>query len=279
MAAGLGYKEFTTGDVLTAADANGYLASQVVMVFADATARTAAIASPQEGMISFLKDTNATQYYSGSAWVSISAGSTSPLTTKGDVYTYSTTDARIGVGANGTVLTADSVETTGLKWAAPASGLTLITTASPSSSATTNINNCFSATYQNYVILMSVTGTTDANISMRLRASGTDSSTNYTVQNLTCVGAVVTATRDASATSWIGGFQRASGRSFSTINVSNPFAAAASSVLVTSQDPSGGASQFHEAGAHSTATSYDGITFFVTAGSITGSIRVYGVQN
>ena len=44
-----------------------------------------------------------------------------PLTTKGDVFTFSTLDARLGVGANGTVLTADSAETTGLKWAAPAS--------------------------------------------------------------------------------------------------------------------------------------------------------------
>jgi hypothetical protein len=42
-----------------------------------------------------------------------------PLTTKGDVFTFSTVDARLGVGANGTVLTADSAETTGLKWAAP----------------------------------------------------------------------------------------------------------------------------------------------------------------
>lgn len=71
MAAGLGYKEFSTGDVLTAADANGYLASQVVMVFASAAARTSAIASPQEGMISYLKDTNSTEYYSGSAWTAI----------------------------------------------------------------------------------------------------------------------------------------------------------------------------------------------------------------
>ena len=73
MAAGLGYKEFSTGDVLTAADANGYLASQVVMVFANAAARTSAIASPQEGMVSYLKDTNSTEYYSGSAWTAIGA--------------------------------------------------------------------------------------------------------------------------------------------------------------------------------------------------------------
>lgn len=71
MAAGLGYKEFTTGDVLTAADANGYLASQVVMVFASSAARASAITSPQEGMITFLKDTNSTEYYSGTAYVAI----------------------------------------------------------------------------------------------------------------------------------------------------------------------------------------------------------------
>jgi hypothetical protein len=80
MAAGLGFKEFTTGDVLTAADANGYLASQVVMVFADSAARAAAITSPQEGMITFLKDTNATEYYSGSAYVAVGAASTSGMT-------------------------------------------------------------------------------------------------------------------------------------------------------------------------------------------------------
>jgi len=140
MAAGLGYIEFTTGDVLTAASANGYLASQVVMVFASAAARTSAITSPQEGMISYLKDTNATEYNSGSAWVAIGGGGlSSPLTTKGDVWGYSTTNARIPVGTNGQVLTADSVETLGVKWATPASGggMTLLSTTTLSGTATT----------------------------------------------------------------------------------------------------------------------------------------------
>jgi hypothetical protein len=52
----------------------------------------------------------------------IQAGAVSPLTTKGDLYTFSTSDARLGVGANGTTLVADSSEATGLKWQAPAGG-------------------------------------------------------------------------------------------------------------------------------------------------------------
>lgn len=42
----------------------------------------------------------------------------SPLTTKGDVATFSTADARLAVGTNGQVLSADSGEATGLKWVA-----------------------------------------------------------------------------------------------------------------------------------------------------------------
>jgi hypothetical protein len=106
MAAGLGFKTFTTGEVLTAADTNGYL-MQGVLVFASAAARDAAITSPQEGQFAYLKDTNVTTYYTGSAWTNLdTTGMTNPMTTTGDmVYSSSgSTPARLGIGTTGQVL-------------------------------------------------------------------------------------------------------------------------------------------------------------------------------
>jgi hypothetical protein len=149
--AGAGYKLFNTGDVLTAAQVNTYLNEQTVMVFASAAARTTALTSVlAEGMVSYLQDTNSVQVYNGTAWVAV--GGSSPLTTKGDLYTFSTVDARLGVGTNGHVLTADSAQATGLKWAAPAGGgkvlqvVTGTTTTTVDNSTTTYADTGLTAT-------------------------------------------------------------------------------------------------------------------------------------
>jgi hypothetical protein len=122
MAAGLGFKTFTTGEVLTAADTNGYL-MQGVLVFASAAARDAAITSPQEGQCCYLKDTDAVLTYSGAAWVGFddsNAIQNSIVDAKGDLVAASGADtpARLAVGSNGETLVADSAATTGLRYQA-----------------------------------------------------------------------------------------------------------------------------------------------------------------
>jgi hypothetical protein len=59
--------------------------------------------------------TNTTQIAT-TAFVLANAGSSSPLTTKGDLYTFGSSNTRLPVGADGTTLVADSTQTTGLRW-------------------------------------------------------------------------------------------------------------------------------------------------------------------
>ena len=57
--------------------------------------------------------------YNGSIWVNDTDAGSSPLTTKGDLFTYSTADARLGVGSLNSVLSPNGAETTGLEWKSP----------------------------------------------------------------------------------------------------------------------------------------------------------------
>jgi hypothetical protein len=66
-------KNFLNGYPLPASDINTYLMDQTVMTFASTTARTSAIATPTEGMLTWLEDSNKFSYYTGSAWLDISA--------------------------------------------------------------------------------------------------------------------------------------------------------------------------------------------------------------
>lgn len=61
-----------------------------------------------------------------SKWKPAPAGTASPLTTKGDLYGYDTTNQRIPVGTDGQVLTADSTDDQGVAWKAAASAADVV---------------------------------------------------------------------------------------------------------------------------------------------------------
>ena len=212
MAAGQGFKTFVTGEVLTAGDVNGYL-MQGINVFATTAARDAAITVPAEGQFAFTKDTNGLWYYDGAAWVAsgatgdiegvtagtgISGGGTSGTVTitnsmataidaKGDliVGTGADTFSKLTAGTNGYLLTADSAEATGLKWAAAAggsSGLTKISKTSFSNvaSTTTSFDGVFTSTYDNYMLVMdNMRALSGGSFQFNLRNSASDLTANY----------------------------------------------------------------------------------------------------
>ena len=205
MAAGLGFKTFAVGEVLTAADTNGYL-MQGVLVFASAAARDAAITSPQEGQFAYTKDTNGLWYYDGAAWVAsgatgdiegvtagtgISGGGTSGTVTitnsmataidaKGDlvVGTGADTFSKLTVGANDTVLTADSSTATGLKWASASAGgknFVLLNSGGTALSGSTTTISGISAKDQIFVVISGYSASSYAQAILTVNSS----SSNY----------------------------------------------------------------------------------------------------
>ena len=79
--AGLGFKVWSAGDVLAAADVNGYLMQQSVMVFASSAARSSALGTASaEGMVTWLSDTNVLEAATGTAsWVQVYPATVSSL--------------------------------------------------------------------------------------------------------------------------------------------------------------------------------------------------------
>lgn len=203
---------------------------------------------------------------------------------KGDIIAATAADtvARLAVGANDTVLTADSSTATGLKWAAPSSGgMTLLSTTSLTGSSVT-VSSISTAYNDLYVEIRNMrTSQDDRTVNMRFN---NDTGSNYTYSNIWSNVGSLTNNSGTTTSAFVGKSNSSSSSStFGFCSIRIPLYASTSyrkcySVTFGSTNPSGLQGGFG-AGRFDTASAITEITLLPDAGNFdAGTMLIYGVK-
>jgi hypothetical protein len=219
-----------------------------------------------------------------SGTVTVTNDMATTITTNGDLLygTGSGTYTRRAIGSTGNVLTvAGGIPT----WAAPAassSGLVFLDRQTFSAVSSYSLTSKFSATYDNYRIMLRITAlTSSGRVDTRLRSSTTDNtSSNYRSARVYQLGTSVTGAGDTTgtATSFFYNLERDTQSAFLSMDLYSPFQTEYTSYTGQSSYYYAAYGQHNQvdAGQMSVTTSYDGITFFPPTGTMTGEIYLYG---
>jgi hypothetical protein len=232
---------FTSGQVLTA-DQQNQSARTGVPVFATTVERDAAFGGSgektlAEGQLAYLEDSDIVQYYDGSGWATVGP-------TEG--------------------------------------GLALITTGTMTAAATVTVDGCFTSTYDEYLLVFDVVGTTASILTLGMRSAGsTITAANYQRFRMGFNNAGATDNAAAGGeTSWLFGFATSTVPSVFTFNIYDPVASRVINHHVTgvSVNQADTAAAVYTSGLrYSTAQAMDGFIITVSAGTMTGTVRVYGL--
>ena len=157
-------------------------------------------------------------------------------------------------------------------------GLVHINTTSFSAVASQSINDVFTSTYDNYLVIFYSKGSTNLSTQFRMRASGSDDSgsvyDNARVYNVT---STATAVDDQNQTNAILGSTSTLPNQFATLNLMNPNVALETAINIEVSNWSASAQRaHHQTTLVQTATQYDGFSIIASTGNITGSISIYG---
>jgi hypothetical protein len=250
------------------------------MFFADSTARGSAIPSPIEGMTTYHQDLNALSVYNGADWTidrtiqvfadSTARGSAIPSPIEGMTSYLQDSD---------TLTIYDGTDWSSVGGSEP--GLQLIASSSFSAVSSEQLNDVFTATYENYKIIINVTSgsISGADLSLRMASAGTADSTASRYE----VGEYFVGARSAVTAGNVNSVAAAQGQlgRIATdagcgveVNMYNPFTANLTKFAALSVG--------HTLEVTGTALivtdSYDGFQIFPSSGTMTGTMTVYGIR-
>ena len=157
-------------------------------------------------------------------------------------------------------------------------GLDYITSSSFSAAAAVNVNNCFTSTYTNYLVVATYTPGADGDraITLRLRASAADITTSaYVTITGTTVGATTTSFALGNAY-----YSTGTGRYGFALTFAQPQATAYTQGYGVAWSGSGAALLPSYIGLmFDGTTTADGFSIITSTSSLTGTVRVYGYRN
>jgi hypothetical protein len=140
-----------------------------------------------------------------------------------------------------------------------------------------SVNGVFSATYDNYLAVVQYKFAAASNTAIRVRASGTDATTNYTYQSLEASNTTVAGERGSIGNAFAGD----AGTDTSGIHIYfyGPYLSQATALRTVTVSSRNGGRILDFANTHSTASAYDGFTLYPTgATNGTGTLTVYGLS-
>jgi hypothetical protein len=160
-------------------------------------------------------------------------------------------------------------------------GMVLLNTTSFTGVASQSVNDVFSATYDNYLILFNTTFNGSLTLTMRMRVSGADNSTsNYHYARNTLFSNATTAVTNAESQSSFDLSGPVTNFN-STMFIQKPFATALTT-FTSNQVTTSATTPFTnirtQGALFNATTSFTGFSVIASASNITGSISVYGVS-
>lgn len=201
---------------------------------------------------------------------------------QGDVLYYNGTNiVKLAAGTSGQFLKTNGAGANP-SWAAGGSGaMTLVTANTFSAASAVNINNCFTSTYDNYLVIINVSSGTNNNLNIKLRAGGTDTSTSYRQS-------IVQSVAGGSPTGSAGGTTiliiLPNGASYSNfygrLMFFRPQDAVNTGIIHEGIVDVGGQTKYYAGSSyHTGSTQFDGFTILPDSGTISGYYKVYGLSD